>query len=209
MKGLKIGTLGAFVLIVALVAMVSGCAFRGEWPAGCDEEKVVVGDEEWATKASVDDLDKRVTDLENRVTVNEKLAADAMDTAEKALKCCRKEFVVVLSEEVYFAFNSSELDAESTAKLDRVAEKLKMDPDYIIEIAGHTDAIGNNDYNIVLGQKRAGAVRSYLADRHQIDYARIAIRSGGEEEPVATNDEDAGRAKNRRATVSVLGYSLE
>ncbi len=209
MKGIKIGTLGAFVLIVALVTMMSGCAFRGEWPAGCDEKKVVTEDTEWATKVSVDDLDKRVTGLEERVTVNEKLAADAMDTAEKALKCCRKEFVVILSEEVYFAFNSAELDAESRAKLDRVAEKLKMDPDYIIEIAGFTDAIGNSDYNIVLGQKRASAVRSYLADKHKIDYARIAIRSGGEDEPVATNDDDAGRAKNRRATVSVLGYSLE
>ena len=150
-----------------------------------------------------------MTDLEGRVTANEKLAADAMDTAEKALKCCRKEFVVVLAEEVYFAFNSADLDAESKGKLDRVAEKLKLDPDYIIEIAGHTDAIGANDYNIVLGQKRAGSVRSYLADKHQIDYARIAIRSGGKEEPIATNDDDTGRAKNRRATVSVLGYSLE
>jgi len=168
----------------------------------------MIASAEYAEKADLEALEARVADLEERVTANEKLAADAMSTADKALKCCRKEFVTVHAEEVNFAFNSTELTAAAQAKIDIVANKMKEDPDYIIEIAGHTDAIGNEDYNIVLGQKRADAVRSYLVSKHHVALSRIAIRSGGKDEPVAANDTDDGRGKNRRATISVLGYSL-
>jgi len=205
MDGVRVGKLSAVVLLIVLIAMVSGCAWRSEYPI--EEKPEVVVD--CAEKADLEALETRIAGLEEKIAANKKAAAEAMMTADKALKCCRKEFVVIHSEEVYFAFNSSALDAASKAKLDVVADQLKGDPDYIIEIAGHTDAIGNNDYNIILGQKRADAVRVYLVDTHHIAFTRIAIRSGGEDEPIADNDTDGGRSKNRRATVSVLGYSTE
>jgi outer membrane protein OmpA-like peptidoglycan-associated protein len=198
--------------MVVILGVFTGCAWRnheddcigvkgeakaGEPPVDCVQ------------KGDLDALNSRVDLLEDRVDANEKAAADAMMTAEKALKCCRKEFITILAEEVNFAFNKYDLDAESKEKLDRVATKLKEDPDYIIEIAGHCDAVGGTDYNIVLGQKRADAVRAYLVDNQHISFSRIAIRSGGETQPIATNDTDDGRSKNRRATISVLGYSLE
>ena len=205
MNGVRVGKLGVFVLLVLLVGLVSGCAWRTEFPSS-DEEAPPL---DCVEKADFEALKAKIDDLESRVETNKDAAADAMMTADKALKCCRQEFVTVFSEEVNFAFNSAELSAETTAKLDKVADKLKEDPDYIIEIAGHADAIGNDDYNIVLGQKRADAARAYLVDTHHIAFTRIAIRSGGEAEPVASNDTDDGRAKNRRATISVLGYSTE
>ena len=206
MSGVRVGKLSAVALLIVLVAVVSGCAWRSEFPAEEQEAQLA---EMYAEKADVEALNDRLTELEEQVAANKEAIREAMMTADKALKCCRKEFVVVHSEEVLFAFNSSALDAEMTAKLDRVADKLKEDPDYIIEIAGHTDAIGNNEYNIVLGQKRADAVRTYLVETHHIALTRIAIRSGGEGQPIASNDTDDGRAKNRRAEVSVLGYSTE
>ena len=127
-------------------------------------------------------------------------------TAEKALKCCRKDYSVVMTEEIYFDFNKFNVKASETAALDRIAAKLKGDPDLICECKGHTDGVGNVDYNIVLGQKRADAARMYLIDKHNIAMGRVAIRTFGKDAPVASNDTEDGRAKNRRVTVDVLGF---
>lgn len=206
MNGVRVGKLGIFLLLVLLVALVAGCAWRSEIPS-CEEEKKP--QIECAEKADLEALKAKLADLEGRIDANKDATAEAMMTADKALKCCRKEFVTIFSEEVNFAFNKYDLSATAKEKLDRVATKLKEDPDYIIEIAGHTDAIGTNDYNIVLGQKRADEVRTYLVDQQHIKFTRVAIRSGGKAEPVASNDTEDGRSKNRRATISVLGYSTE
>jgi len=208
MNGARVGKLGAIVLLVLLVGMISGCAWRTK-VIECPEEKKLAASAESTESTDLEALKAKIEALEGRVDANEDATEKAMTTAEKALKCCRKEFVTILAEEVYFAFNKYDLDADSKAKLDRIAAKLKEDPDYIIEIAGHCDAIGGTDYNIVLGQKRADAVRSYLVDTQNVNFSRIAIRSGGKDEPIANNDTEEGRAKNRRATISVLGYSLE
>jgi len=207
MTGIRVGKFGAVLLLTALVAVIAGCSWQ-EVPCG-EEETVKEMAVDYIGQAALDSLKQRVAKLEKQVVVNADAAKEAQMTADKALKCCRKEFVTIMSEEVYFAFNSSALDAESIEKLDRLAAKLKEDPDYIIEIAGYTDAVGGSDYNIVLGQKRADAVRSYLVDDQRIAFSRISIRSGGKAQPVASNDTEQGRAKNRRATISVLGYSLE
>jgi outer membrane protein OmpA-like peptidoglycan-associated protein len=199
--------LGA-ALLVLLVAGVSGCTFR-DGPLGdyeCEKEKHA--DKEWAEKQDVEDLEKRVSTLEEKSEEIAKVAEKARMTAEKALKCCRKEYTVVTTEEIYFDFNKSDVRADATAALDRVAAKLKEDPDLICECKGHTDGIGNADYNVVLGQKRADAARSYLIDKHKIDLGRVAIRTFGEDAPIASNDTDAGRAKNRRVTIDVLGFDL-
>lgn len=207
MTGVRVGKIGAVVLLTALVAAMAGCSWQ-EVPCG-EEEPVKVMAVDYVGQGALDSLKQRVAKLEKDVVVNAEAAREAQITADKALKCCRKEYVTVMSEEVYYAFNSSTLDAESMTKLDRIAAKMKEDPDYIIEIAGHTDAVGGGDYNIVLGQRRAEAVRTYLVDKHRIAFSRISIRSGGVGEPISSNDTDQGRAKNRRATISVLGYSLE
>jgi len=207
MTGVRVGKFGAVLLLTALVAVFAGCSWQ-EVPCG-EEETVQEMAVDYIGQAALDSLKQRVSKLEKEVVVNADAAREAQMTADKALKCCRKEFVTIMSEEVYYAFNSSALDAASMEKLDRIASKLKEDPDYIIEIAGHTDAVGGSDYNIVLGQRRADAVRAYLIDKHRIAFSRISIRSGGTGEPIASNDTDQGRARNRRATISVLGYSLE
>ncbi|MCP4712324.1 MAG: OmpA family protein, partial [Planctomycetes bacterium] len=135
MNGVRVGKLGIAALLILLVAMVSGCAWRTD-VVDCDEELPLV---DCVDQAALDSLKYRLDDLEGRVAANTDAAAEAMMTADKALKCCRKEFVTIFAEEVYFAFNKFDLTEESKAKLDRVAAKLKEDPDYIIEIAGHTD----------------------------------------------------------------------
>lgn len=70
--------------------------------------------------------------------------------------------------------------------------------DYQVIIAGHTDSQGEHDYNMDLSERRAQAVRRALIDNYHIDGGRMAARGFGPTEPVASNDGEDGRARNRR-----------
>lgn len=96
-----------------------------------------------------------------------------------------------------FAVGSAKLPAKAKPILDGVAATLKRHPDRVVVIAGYTDNVGNAGYNDALAMKRARAVRTALLQRG-VDPARIAIRSFGEANPVASNDNVAGRQENRR-----------
>jgi len=94
---------------------------------------------------------------------------------------------------IYFEFDSSDLSAESRAKLDANAEWLKADPSRRLTVEGHTDEVGTPEYNLALGDRRARATKDYLI-RLGCDANRIDIITYGEERPASAND-----AQNRRS----------
>jgi outer membrane protein OmpA-like peptidoglycan-associated protein len=145
--------------------------------------------------------------LERKIGDVGKIADQANTTAEKALKCCRKDYTVLLTKEINFDFNKFDLRPDARAILDTVAMKLQSDPDLIAELGGNCDSVGTVDYNIVLGQKRADAARMYLVSQHRINFGRLAIRTFGKTSPIATNESDVGRASNRRVSIDILGYA--
>ena len=98
---------------------------------------------------------------------------------------------------VVFDTNSANLRRESHARLDRVVEYMQHKPDSRIRVAGHTDNVGNRRANQRLSERRAQAVRDYLVS-HGIDGGRIEAVGHGDEQPVASNDTEEGRAENRR-----------
>jgi len=197
--------------LVAILAFgVAGCALNcPPVEEGMAEGKAKKGDEggAWAGSEDLEALKRRVAELERRADETHALAEQANMTAEKALKCCRKEYAVIMTEEIYFDFNKFNIREDAQPVLARVAEKLKSDPDLIAELHGHTDGVGGVDYNIVLGQKRADAGRMWLIEKHGINMGRLAIRTFGKEAPVASNDTDPGRQKNRRVTIDILGFA--
>ncbi|MCP4658190.1 MAG: OmpA family protein, partial [bacterium] len=104
-----------------------------------------------------------------------------------------------------FGFEQSRLDAEAATALDRFAEQLLTAGGGIfIEIQGHTDASGSEEYNLELGYERAQAVRRYLSMRHGLPLHRMSVISYGKASPVADNNTREGRAKNRRVVLVVL-----
>ena len=103
---------------------------------------------------------------------------------------------------VNFAFDSSDLSATAKANLDKLAEVLKNNPDTNINIYGHTDSKGTDTYNQSLSERRAVAVRNYLASSG-VQTSRMLAMGMGEKEPTATNDTDAGRAQNRRVEFAI------
>jgi outer membrane protein OmpA-like peptidoglycan-associated protein len=104
---------------------------------------------------------------------------------------------------IYFDFDKTSLTPESTPELDRVVNFLQQNSSIQVEIAGHTDNKGSDDYNLNLSQGRAQAVVDYLTD-NGIDPGRLVAKGYGEGSPVATNDTEEGRQTNRRVEVKVI-----
>ncbi|MDD3124274.1 MAG: OmpA family protein [Candidatus Kapabacteria bacterium] len=109
------------------------------------------------------------------------------------------QFVVPIT----FDFNKSDIKPESFEILDGIADQMLSNPKIKIEIQGHTDNIGTVEINQVLSEKRANSVKEALVSRG-IEAQRIRTRGFGMTMPVANNDTEEGRAKNRRTQFVIL-----
>lgn len=112
------------------------------------------------------------------------------------------EVRLIMPSDITFDFNRAEVRYEFTPYLRDLARTLARYPGMSVNIVGHADAIGSDEYNQRLSERRAFAV-SDLLRRHGIEYRRIMSSGRGEWEPVATNAEEWGRARNRRVEISV------
>ncbi len=104
---------------------------------------------------------------------------------------------------VLFEFGSAKLKPESYHVLDQWVKILKENPNMIIEVAGHTDSIGSDEYNLKLSRARAKAVRDYFIKKG-IEPSRIYARGYGERQPIADNGTPEGRALNRRVEIRII-----
>ena len=105
---------------------------------------------------------------------------------------------------ILFDVDRAELKPESRATLEEVANLLKSDPSLRLEVAGHTDNTGGADHNMKLSVTRAAAVVNALVGTFGIEKSRLQPRGYGDTKPVAPNDSDQGRAKNRRVELRKL-----
>ncbi|WP_313717353.1 OmpA family protein, partial [Kaistella carnis] len=103
---------------------------------------------------------------------------------------------------VNFAFDSSNLTSSAMANLDKLVQVLSNNPDTNINIYGYTDSKGSDSYNLSLSDRRAAAVKSYMMSKG-IASSRMMTMGMGEQDPIASNDTDAGRAENRRVEFAI------
>jgi len=108
---------------------------------------------------------------------------------------------------VFFAFDSFDLLPRSYVELNKVAQFLKDNPNLEVELAGHTDNEGSAAYNETLSHKRARAVQEYLLTQG-IAASRLTYRGYGAQRPIATNDTEQGRARNRRTELIIKKTQL-
>jgi len=99
---------------------------------------------------------------------------------------------------IYFDFDKADLKPESKPQLDEIAGLLKADGALKLVVAGHTDNQGGAAYNLDLSKKRADAVVAALGANYGIAADRLLAQGMGSAAPVASNDDETGRAKNRR-----------
>jgi len=109
----------------------------------------------------------------------------------------------VILNNIFFDTNKFDLKPESLAELQKLVDFLTVNPGLKIEISGHTDNVGNDQLNQTLSENRAKAVYQYLVD-NKIDPGRLQYKGYGKTQPIAANDTDEGRAKNRRTEFKIV-----
>ena len=104
---------------------------------------------------------------------------------------------------INFAYNSAEVQPQFQRTLDQVAGTLAEYRETYIDVYGHTDSTGSDQYNQQLSERRATSVADYLSGRG-VQSARIATRGYGETQPIASNDTPEGQAANRRVEIKIV-----
>jgi len=120
---------------------------------------------------------------------------------QQPVEVVKTDSLIVLSE-VLFAVNSYKLRPELYPKLDSIAGFLQKNPSTRIEISGHTDSTGKEPHNLKLSENRADAVAEYIVDKG-VETSRVSFNGYGSSKPIASNDNEAGRRKNRRVEILI------
>jgi outer membrane protein OmpA-like peptidoglycan-associated protein len=184
----------------ALIAVAStGCATKGfvrneikSAEARTDTKLQPTAETARSAQSLAQDVDSRARRTEREV----QLARDL------ALGNVKREEVRRVT--VNFGFNRADIPVEALPELDAVASDLQTNVNYMGLITGYTDATGDEEYNVVLAQRRAGAVQRYLAERLGAEFVRLATIGFGEALPVADNATRDGRALNRRTEIVLV-----
>jgi OmpA-OmpF porin, OOP family len=149
------------------------------------------GDKIPALEAARDDSIKRKAEVESAP-----ISADACET---------RLSVISTAGAIYFKTNSAELDDKSAPILRSIADIANRCPATKIEVTGHTDASGDKSANLRLSDQRAHAVASFLA-QHGVGAERVQAIGYGDTHPIAPNDTELNRAKNRRIEFRVVAH---
>jgi outer membrane protein OmpA-like peptidoglycan-associated protein len=209
----KITFLVGTILIIGLIA-----------GTGCATKKYVLGE--------VATLDQKVEGVETSVEENQKRIKEhderlatlgsLIQEQESELSKQRTEFdsklsevkkaaqgrlifqEVLKNEEAKFQFDSWDLSEDAKIVLDKFVDMLiAQDKGVYLEIQGHTDNTGEEEWNLILGKRRAGAVMEYLHKKYSIPLHRMEVISYGSDAPVGDNSTREGRAQNRRVVILV------
>ena len=142
-----------------------------------------------------------------------------MDTQENEL---RKELVnsgvqvqregdnirLIMPSNITFDTDRTNLKASFTEVLNSIVLVLNHYPDTTLNIVGHTDSVGSDNYNLTLSNNRANAVAQYLVSQN-VSSSRVTARGDGERSPVANNGTESGRALNRRVELSIAPKTVQ
>jgi outer membrane protein OmpA-like peptidoglycan-associated protein len=142
----------------------------------------------------------RANEANTRVTTTEQSLTNLRTNLDK--------YTVQNTATVNFESDSWELSPETRAALDGLANQIKDRENFILEMEGFADSRGTNAHNYQLTQKRAEAVRRYLAEQHNIPLFRMHVLGLGEARAVADNMTREGRAQNRRVEVRLLSRTI-
>ena len=184
-------------------AAVAGALLIGLTASGCASHKFVrevSAEGDAMVNARVDQTNAELTQVGGT-------AGEALARANAAHKLAEGKFLyqVVLSDDsVKFPTDVDALSPEAESRIAELAQRLKAENKNVyLEIQGHTDSVGDEDYNVQLGDARAEAVRRALS-RQGIALNRMSTISYGEDSPLADNTTPDGRAQNRRVEIIVL-----
>lgn len=199
-------------VLTGTITFVSSAALTTGFLAGCATTKYVNQKFDEAQRTGQENS-SRLTSLQDRLSSAElraqqafELAGQAKTEAEKAkiMAAAFADYQEIGNKEIHFAFDRYTLSDIGKNVLDEIGKMMQDRKDLVLEIAGHTDQIGPDQYNMILGQNRALAVEQYLNDRYQIPLYRMYIISYGKAKPKTVGEGRSGSA-NRRVELRLLG----
>lgn len=195
-------------LLVIISLMILICF----WGWGCASKSYVkkqrqeLDYQDQANKAQIDELKSKLATTDAKADIAVNTAKEALKKSEEAAGYTGYVQYSPLGErEVNFDFDSYQLEKISKDILDEIGTAMQQHPELILEIEGHTDYVGSDDYNLLLGQKRTESVRRYLADKYSIALYRMFYISFGKSKPKELADTRTGQAAQRRAVLRLLG----
>jgi outer membrane protein OmpA-like peptidoglycan-associated protein len=164
-----------------------------------NQKRIKEHDERLATLGSLikkqeDELGKQRTEFDSKLSEVKKAAEGRLIFTE-----------VLKNDEAKFKFDSWELSEDAKVALDKFVDMLiAQDKGVYLEIQGHTDSTGEDEWNLILGKRRADAVMEYMHKKYTIPLHRMEVISYGSEAPVGDNATRDGRAQNRRVVILVF-----
>jgi len=203
---------GAVFLIGLIVG--TGCAtkkfVRGEL-AAVDQKVEGVENSVEENQKRIKEHDERLATLGSLITEQEseitKQRSEFEGKISEVKKYARGRMIfqeILRNEESKFKFDSYELSDRAKMKLDAFVQMLiAQDKGVYLEIQGHTDSIGPEDWNLILGKKRAEAVMEYFHKKYRVPLHRMEVISYGSDAPLGDNSTRQGRAQNRRVVILV------
>ena len=195
---MKYNTMMALAVCGALAFAVTGCKYDdvaegGDVTGGGDVQTVDTND---GTGAGIG-----ASDIETVVGQDGKPATELkFDQDPNYTRCTDVDFAPV-----YVAFDASNLKDSELAKIEAVAQHLQANPTRVVMVEGNCDERGSNEYNLTLGELRAGSVRDYLL-RLGIAAERVQTKSYGEEKPAVAGSGESVWSKNRRGEFAIYQH---
>jgi peptidoglycan-associated lipoprotein len=191
------------VVVIGFFVFSLGCATKKQVRKEVDR----IDTEMETIESSVEQNQVRLKEHDSKIENLSRETKEAMERAQSAEKLAQGKLlyeITLTDEDVRFGFNQSELTDNARNVLESLITQLKADNrNVFIEVQGHTDNLGTEDYNMKLGQERADAVRRYLSE-NGIPLHRISTISYGETRPLTENKGKKGRSTNRRVVIIVL-----
>nr|WP_232831093.1 OmpA family protein [Peristeroidobacter agariperforans] len=135
--------------------------------------------------------------------VQEKKLRDKLEGTGVSVTRSGDNITLNLPSSITFATNSADLNSGFYNALGGVAMVLKEYNKTVIEVAGHTDSTGSDQYNQQLSERRASSVANYLTGQG-VTQQRLLTVGAGESHPIASNDSESGRAQNRRVEMTIV-----
>jgi len=164
-------------------------------------------------QAGLQQVNSKTAEVDQKALAAGKSADAAQTTANAAVQRVDSLTTAVLNLDnyrpvaetsVHFGFDKDNLTKKAKEALDQLAADIQNTKGYIITVEGATDAVGSEDYNYGLSQRRADSVIQYLASEHNVPAHKIYLIGLGKDKPVDSNKTREGRAKNRRVDVHLM-----
>ena len=189
----------AFTLLQVIATMPEGQAILTQ------DQAVVEGKSE--SQAVIDGLEKILKAETSDVAISTKFeiieVAKLKEDGASASECTEMLNLVLTESPIQFEPASAKISGVSDAVLARLGQVMFNCRSYSFEIGGHTDSSGADDVNLRISQERADAVLNALYS-FALEYGPLAAKGYGEAEPIASNETEDGRARNRRIEIKLL-----